>query len=57
MAKLSRCAVLLPLVFSIVSAVLASLALFAGHQQGFLEDYAVVRVSTVTTEPETGSVK
>lgn len=45
MAVLARFIVLIPLVFSIVSAVLTALALFAGHEKGFMEDYAVARVS------------
>jgi uncharacterized membrane protein YagU involved in acid resistance len=46
MALLSRFIVLIPLVFSIASAVLAALALFAGHEKGFMENYAVARLNT-----------
>lgn len=45
MANLKRFLILVPLVLSIVSIVLTSLALFAGQKDGFMEDYAIVRVS------------
>lgn len=45
MALLARFIVLVPLVFSIVSAVLAALALFAGHEKGFMEDYDIARLN------------
>jgi hypothetical protein len=45
MAALLRFVVIVPLVLSFVAFVLTNLALFAGHQQGFMEDYAVIRVS------------
>ena len=44
---LSRFLVLLPLVLSLVAFILTTLALFAGHKDGFMEDYAVARVSYV----------
>lgn len=47
MAALKRFLVLIPLILSLVAFVLTNLALFAGHQQGFMEDYAVIRVSQV----------
>lgn len=37
---------ILPLVLSIVAFVLSFLALFAGHKEGFMEDYDVVRLNT-----------
>jgi hypothetical protein len=45
MAVLARLLVLFPMVFSATSAVLAALVLFAGHKRGFMEDYAIARVS------------
>lgn len=45
MTLFARALVLIPLVLSIVSLVLASLALFAGHKEGFMEDYAIVRLN------------
>ena len=44
MAPIARFFILVPLVLALVSFVLTSLVLFAGHKQGFMEDYAVVRV-------------
>lgn len=41
---MGRFLVLIPLVFSIASAILVALALFAGHEKGFMEDYAIARV-------------
>lgn len=41
-----RLVVIFPLLLAIVSFVLAMLCLFAGHKKGFMEDYAIVRVST-----------
>jgi hypothetical protein len=35
----------LPVTLAVVSFVLSMLALFAGHNQGFMEEYAFVRVS------------
>ncbi|KYK59486.1 SUR7 protein [Drechmeria coniospora] len=46
MAKLTRIAILVPLVLALVSFVLTSLTLFAGRKQGFMEDYDVVRLNT-----------
>lgn len=46
MALWMRFLVLIPLILSFVAFVLANLALFAGHQQGFMEDYAVIRLNT-----------
>ncbi|KAL0933171.1 sur7 protein [Colletotrichum truncatum] len=37
---------ILPLLLSIVAFVLSFLALFAGHKEGFMEDYDVVRLNT-----------
>ena len=42
-----RLAVLFPLACSIVAFVLGFLALFAGQKPGFMEDYAILRVSTL----------
>jgi hypothetical protein len=39
-----RFPVLIPVLCYIVATVLAFLCLFAGHEEGFMEDYAVVRV-------------
>ncbi|RFU75213.1 hypothetical protein TARUN_7017 [Trichoderma arundinaceum] len=41
-----RFVVLIPLILSFIAFVLTNLALFAGHQQGFMEDYAVIRLNT-----------
>ncbi|KAL7921197.1 actin cortical patch SUR7/pH-response regulator pali [Trichoderma austrokoningii] len=46
MAVFTRFLVLFPLILSLVAFVLTNLALFAGHQQGFMEDYAVIRLNT-----------
>ncbi|KAM0524441.1 hypothetical protein ACHAPE_000535 [Trichoderma viride] len=46
MAALKNFLVLIPLILSFVAFVLTNLALFAGHQQGFMEDYAVIRLNT-----------
>ncbi|KAM0465717.1 hypothetical protein ACHAPV_001774 [Trichoderma viride] len=46
MGALKRFLVLIPLILSLVAFVLTNLALFAGHQQGFMEDYAVIRLNT-----------
>ncbi|KAL7789484.1 actin cortical patch SUR7/pH-response regulator pali [Trichoderma ceciliae] len=46
MALLLRFIVIIPLILSFVAFVLTNLALFAGHQQGFMEDYAVMRLNT-----------
>ncbi|KAH7328129.1 actin cortical patch SUR7/pH-response regulator pali [Stachybotrys elegans] len=43
---LARLALLVPLVFAIVSLVLSALCLFAGHEEGVLEDYAIIRLNT-----------
>ncbi|KDN66544.1 putative SUR7 protein [Colletotrichum sublineola] len=40
--------VIVPLVLSIAAFVLSFLALFAGHKQGFMEDYDVVRLNMST---------
>ncbi|KAK6224642.1 SUR7 protein [Colletotrichum tabaci] len=40
--------VIVPLVLSIVAFVLSFLALFAGHKEGFMEDYDVVRLNMST---------
>lgn len=45
MGVLARLVVLFPLALSIVGIVLSSLCLFAGHNEGFLENYDIVRVS------------
>lgn len=44
--------ILLPVTLTLVSFVLSMLALFAGQKQGFMEDYAVVRVSAEELSPE-----
>ncbi|GAB0131562.1 hypothetical protein EsDP_00000027 [Epichloe bromicola] len=41
-----RLAILVPMVLAVVAFVLSMLALFAGHKQGFMEDYAIVRLNT-----------
>ncbi|KAH0496792.1 hypothetical protein TgHK011_004138 [Trichoderma gracile] len=46
MSALLRFTVLIPLIFSLVAFVLTNLALFAGHQKGFMEEYAVIRLNT-----------
>ncbi|PNY25028.1 Uncharacterized protein TCAP_05033 [Tolypocladium capitatum] len=46
MAPVARFFVLVPLILALVSFVLTSLTLFAGNKQGFMEDYAVVRLNT-----------
>ncbi|KAF4952423.1 hypothetical protein FGADI_6781 [Fusarium gaditjirri] len=43
---LSRFFVLLPLVLSMVAFILSMLCLFAGHKEGFMEEYSVVRLNT-----------
>lgn len=43
---MQRLAVLLPLALSIVAIVLSALCLFAGHEEGFMEDYAIARLNT-----------
>ncbi|KAH7175535.1 actin cortical patch SUR7/pH-response regulator pali [Dactylonectria macrodidyma] len=43
---LSRFFVFFPLVLSLVAFVLATLCLFAGRDEGFMEDYAIARVNT-----------
>lgn len=43
---LSRIFVLFPLVLSLATFILTFLALFAGHKDGFMEDYAIARVTT-----------
>ena len=40
-----RVVVLIPLVFSVVALVLSSLALFAGHKEDFMKDYAIARLN------------
>lgn len=45
MALLDRLIVLLPAALSIVGMILSALALFAGHEKGFMEEYAIARVS------------
>jgi hypothetical protein len=42
---LSRFFVFFPLVLSLVAFILSILCLFAGHNEGFMEEYAVARVS------------
>lgn len=49
MTVLARLAVLLPLVLSIVGLIISALSLFAGHREGFMEDYAIARVSNTNT--------
>ncbi|GAO16759.1 uncharacterized protein UV8b_06811 [Ustilaginoidea virens] len=44
--KIGRVSAIFPLALAVVSFVLCMLALFAGHKQGFMEDYAVVRLNT-----------
>ena len=44
MAIIARLLVLLPLALSVGAAILSALALFAGHNKGFMEDFAIVRV-------------
>jgi hypothetical protein len=46
MAILQRLIVLFPLALSIVGMVLSALCLFAGHEEGFMEDYAIARLNT-----------
>ncbi|KAF4587414.1 SUR7 protein [Ophiocordyceps camponoti-floridani] len=46
MALFNRHLVLLPVVLALISFVLTSLTLFAGHKQGFMEDYAIIRINT-----------
>ncbi|KFA60511.1 hypothetical protein S40285_07870 [Stachybotrys chlorohalonatus IBT 40285] len=46
MVAMTRLAILLPLALSIVAIVLSALCLFAGHQEGFMEDYAIARLNT-----------
>ncbi|OAQ63135.1 SUR7 protein [Pochonia chlamydosporia 170] len=46
MKPIGRFLILLPVILAVVSFVLSMLALFAGHKQGFMEDYAVVRLNT-----------
>lgn len=48
MALVVRYMVVLPLLLALVSFVLTSLTLFAGHKQGFMEDYAIVRVGSAS---------
>ena len=55
MANLLRFAVLIPLIFSLVAFVLTNLALFAGHQKGFMEEYAVIRVCQAQPPPTQSS--
>ncbi|KAF5569809.1 hypothetical protein FPHYL_1798 [Fusarium phyllophilum] len=43
---LSRFFVLLPLVLSMVAFILSMLCLFAGHKEGFMEEYSVARLNT-----------
>jgi len=45
MAVLARVVVLVPLLLSIGVMVLSALALFAGHKEGFMEDYAIARLN------------
>lgn len=45
MAIPERAIVAVPLVLSVVALILSALALFAGRQEGFLEEYAIARVS------------
>ncbi|PTB43814.1 hypothetical protein M441DRAFT_65614 [Trichoderma asperellum CBS 433.97] len=46
MALIQRSLVLIPLALSFIAFVLINLALLSGHQQGFMEDYAVIRLNT-----------
>ncbi|PFH61040.1 hypothetical protein XA68_18357 [Ophiocordyceps unilateralis] len=46
MAAVNRFLVLLPVTLALVSFVLTSLTLFAGHKPGFMEDSAVIRINT-----------
>lgn len=45
MTLLARAVVLIPLALSVAVLVLSSLALFAGHKEGFMEDYAIARLN------------
>jgi len=45
MALLDRLIVLLPAALSIVGMILSALALFAGHEKGFMEEYAIARLN------------
>lgn len=45
MAILARVVVLIPLLLSIAVVILSALALFAGHKEGFMEDYAIARLN------------
>lgn len=56
MALVDRFIVIIPAVLSIVGMVLSALSLFAGHQQGFMEEYAIARVSIIITPAETSRV-
>ncbi|KAG5921129.1 hypothetical protein E4U42_005964 [Claviceps africana] len=38
--------ILLPIVLTLVTFILSMLALYAGHEKGFMEDYAIVRLDT-----------
>lgn len=45
MAVLARLVVLIPLLLSVGVMILSALALFAGHKEGFMEDYAIARLN------------
>ena len=44
MPMLSRVIALVPFVLCIAGTVLSALCLFAGHKEGFMEDFAIARV-------------
>jgi hypothetical protein len=45
MALLARLTIIIPLVLSAIGLILAALSLSAGHKEGFMEEYALARVS------------
>lgn len=45
MALLNRLIILIPLALSIVGTILSAISLFAGHKEGFMEDYAIARLN------------
>ncbi|EEY14873.1 conserved hypothetical protein [Verticillium alfalfae VaMs.102] len=43
-----RCTVILPFLLSVAAFVISFLLLFAGHKEGFMEDYSIIRLNTST---------
>ncbi|KAG5928301.1 hypothetical protein E4U53_002709 [Claviceps sorghi] len=41
-----RLVILLPMVLTLVTFILSMLALYAGHEKSFMEDYAIIRIDT-----------